>query len=225
MKESQYGVGIDWTIPLGVFGYDPTENMTAEEKQAFNPQTDYNKYRLPADCYRPYEESITALPDTDKPLHGFDKNYSNWLTFCDDGEVTYTNNYIKYVCKASDFSDNQFYIGEYGYIETTTSEVGWAAMTATSDIEWRHVSATTFILACIMSDTEMRELLSKNVGLFASRTTQDSNGETITTEKVADGYLPYIPVYEKGIIQLLDSNKNPTDGILDITYQTKKTEA
>ena len=216
---------LDWTIPLGLFNYDPTENMTAEEKQAFNPQTDYNKYRLPADCYRPYEESITALPDTDKPLHGFDKNYSNWLTFCDDGEVTYTNNYIKYVCKASDFSDNQFYIGEYGYIETTTSEVGWAAMTATSDIEWRHVSPTTFILACIMSDTEMRELLSKNVGLFASRTTQDSNGETITTEKVADGYLPYIPVYEKGIIQLLDSNKNPTDGILDITYQTKKTEA
>lgn len=216
---------LDWTIPLGVFNYDPTENMTAEEKQTFNPQTDFKKYRLPADCYRPYEESITALPDTDKPLHGFDKNYSNWLTFCDDGEVTYTNNYIKYVCKASDFSDNQFYIGEYGYIETTTSEVGWAAMTATSDIEWRHVSPTTFILGCIMSDTEMQELLSKNVGLFASRTTQDSNGETITTEKVADGYLPYIPVYEKGIIQLLDSNKNPTDGILDITYQTKKTEA
>lgn len=211
---------LDWTIPLGVFGYDPTENMTAEEKQAFNPQTDYNKYSLPADYYRPYEESITALPDTDKPLHGFDKNYSNWLTFNDDGEVTYTNNYIKYICKISDYSLNVFQ-----NIATTTSEVGWAAVTATSDIEWYHVSPTTFILRSSLSEAEMEELLSKNAGLFASRTTQTTNGETITTEKVSDGYSPYIPVYEKGIIQLLDSNKKPTDGILDITYQTKVTEA
>ena len=222
---------IDWTIPLGVFNYDPTENMTAEEKQAFNPQTDYNKYRLPADCYRPYEESITALPDTDKPLHGFDKNYSNWLTFGDDGTVDYTDNYVKYVCNILKYesfygSTNEYYFSD-ATVTVPLSDAGWAGMTATNKIFWDHwhPDKTDLRVTDGTSVEEMTTYLSENKGLFASRTKMNSNGETITTEKVADGYSPYIPVYEKGIIQLLDSNKKPTDGILDITYQTKKTEA
>lgn len=234
VKESQYGVGIDWTIPLGVFGYDPTENMTAEEKQAFNPQTDYNKYRLPADCYRPYEESITALPDTDKPLHGFSKNYSNWLTFGDDGTVDYTDNYIKYVCDITKYGEEYEGSGSYRFADATVTvplgEAGWDGMTATDEIEWSHYRPESMYLCGGGYDgsedvATMQAYLSENVGLFAARTKMNSNGETITTEKVSDGYSPYIPVYEKGIIQLLDSKKQPTDGILDITYQTKKTEA
>lgn len=216
---------LDWTIPLGVFGYDPTENMSAEQKQAFNPQTDYNKYSLPADYYRPYEESITTLPEISKPLHGFDKNYSNWLTFNEDGTVDYTDNYIKYVCNASDYSDGRFFFdGNWG-ITTTAGEVGWAAITALPDMYWYHITPTMFILESGLTEDEMQELLSKNIGAFTSRATQSVNGETITTEKVSENYSPYIPVYENGIIQLLDSEKQPTDGIIDITYQTKITEA
>lgn len=222
---------LDWTIPLGVFNYDPTENMTAEEKQAFNPQTDFKKYRLPADCYRPYEESITALPDTDKPLHGFDKNYSNWLTFGDDGTVDYTDNYVKYVCNILKYesfygSTNEYYFSD-ATVTVPLSDAGWAGMTATNKISWDHwhPDYTDLRVTDGTSVEEMTTYLSENKGLFAARTKMNSNGETITTEKVADGYSPYIPVYEKGIIQLLDSNKKPTDGILDITYQTKKTEA
>lgn len=222
---------LDWTIPLGVFNYDPTENMTAEEKQAFNPQTDYNKYRLPADCYRPYEESITALPDTDKPLHGFSKNYSNWLTFGDDGTVDYTDNYVKYVCNILKYesfygSTNEYYFSD-ATVTVPLSDAGWAGMTATNKIFWDHwhPDYTDLRVTDGTSVEEMTTYLSENKGLFAARTKMNSNGETITTEKVADGYSPYIPVFEKGIIQLLDSNKNPTDGILDITYQTKIAEA
>ena len=222
---------LDWTIPLGLFNYDPTENMTAEEKQAFNPQTDYNKYRLPADCYRPYEESITALPDTDKPLHGFSKNYSNWLTFGDDGTVDYTDNYVKYVCNILKYesfygSTNEYYFSD-ATVTVPLSDAGWAGMTATNKISWDHwhPDYTDLRVTDGTSVEEMTTYLSENKGLFAARTKMNSNGETITTEKVADGYSPYIPVFEKGIIQLLDSNKNPTDGILDITYQTKIAEA
>ena len=233
VKESQYSVGIDWTIPLGVFGYDPTENMTAGEKQAFNPQTDYNKYSLPADYYRPYEESITALPDTDKPLHGFDKNYSNWLTFNDDGTVDYTDNYVKYVCDIANYRKYDYY-DAYMFIDAHVTVplnlAGWGGLTATNEIVWRQFLAGDMGLlgGSEYGDEDvatMQAYLSENVGLFAARTKMNSNGETITTEKVSDGYSPYIPVYEKGIIQLLDSNKKPTDGILDITYQTKKAEA
>ena len=222
---------LDWTIPLGVFNYDPTENMTAEEKQAFNPQTDFKKYSLPADCYRPYEESITALPDTDKPLHGFSKNYSNWLTFGDDEAVDYTDNYVKYVCNILKYESFYGSTDEYYFNDATVtvplSDAGWAGMTATNKISWDHwyPDKTDLRVTDGTSVEEMTTYLSENKGLFAARTKMNSNGETITTEKVADGYSPYIPVYEKGIIQLLDSNKKPTDGILDITYQTKKTEA
>lgn len=222
---------LDWTIPLGVFGYDPTENMTAEEKQAFNPQTDFKKYRLPADCYRPYEESITALPDTDKPLHGFDKNHSNWLTFGDDGTVDYTDNYVKYVCNILKYesfygSTNEYYFSD-ATVTVPLSDAGWAGMTATNKIFWDHwhPDNTDLRVTDGTSVEEMTTYLSENKGMFAARTKMNSNGETITTEKAAEGYSPYIPVYEKGIIQLLDSNKNPTDGILDITYQTKIAEA
>ena len=234
VKESQYSVGIDWTIPLGVFGYDPTENMTAEEKQAFNPQTDYNKYSLPADYYRPYEESITALPDTDKPLHGFSKNYSNWLTFGDDGTVDYTDNYVKYVCDITKYEEEYEGSGRYFFDDATVTvplgEAGWDGMTATNEIEWSHYRPDYMYLhggsyPDYKDVAAMQTYLSENVGLFAARTKMNSNGETITTEKVSDGYSPYIPVYGKGIIQLLDSNKKPTDGILDITYQTKIAEA
>ncbi len=229
--KEDYETDIDWIIPLGVFKYDPTENMTSEAKQAFNPQTDYNKYSLPTDYYKPYEQSITALPDTDKPLHGFNKTYSNWLTFNDDESVDYTDNYVKYVCNILKYESFYGSTDEYYFSNATVTvplnDVGWAGMTATNKISWDHwyPDKTDLRVTDGTSVEEMATYLSENKGLFASRTKMNTNYETITTEKVSDGYSPYIPVYEKGIIQFLDSNKKPTDGILDITYQTKVAEA
>lgn len=222
--KQDFGLGVTWTIPLGVFNYDPAEDMTAEEKKAFNPQTDYNKYYLPANYYTPYKEEIIPLPEINKPLHGFNTDYSNWLTFNDNGDVTYTDNYYKYYCNADKYS----YIGDYGAFTDATINYelteGFAGFAPSPVVWWGQLYPPEVILQSESSVAQMRAFLKTNFGYFASRTKSIVGGETITTEKVAEKYFPFIPVYDRGALFLLDTNKEPVQGIISITYQAKLSE-
>lgn len=220
--KQDFGSGVTWTIPLGVFNYDPTEDMTAEEKKAFYPQTDYNKYYLPADYYTPHKEEIIPLPQISKRLHGFNTDYSNWLTFNDNGDVTYTDNYHKYYCNADKYSgiDNSFTDSLVTYEMTG----GFAGLVPGSTVKWEYASPTDVWLRSELTEGSMRGYLGANFGYFASRTKSVVDGETITTEKVAENYSPVIPVYDRGALLLLNSDKEPVNGIMSITYQVKLSE-
>ena len=100
----------------------------------------------------------------------------------------------------------------------------FAGLEPSSNVFWLNVGATDAQLKSTLTEAQMRAFLKTNFGYFASRTKSIVDGETITTEKVAEKYFPFIPVYDRGALFLLDTNKEPVQGILDITYQTKLSE-
>lgn len=216
-----YGT-LDITVPMGVFRFDPTSIMSSAQAATFDPKTDYGTYSLLSDYYRPYECSILELPRDDAhPLHGFNKNYANWLTFNDTGVVTYTDNYKKYICDATKYSYNHF---DDATVEIPVSEAGWAGMTPMPFITWEHTYPTGMTLHSDLSESDMTSSLQANQELFASRTKSIANGESVSQTKVVSDFSPYITIYGGGTIQFLDSKSNPVAGILDITYQKKITD-
>lgn len=216
-----YGT-LDITVPMGVFKFDPTSIMSSAQAATFDPKTDYGTYSLPSDYYRPYECSILDLPRDDAhPLHGFNKNYANWLTFSDTGVVTYTDNYKKYVCDATKYSFNNF---DDATVTIPVNEAGWAGMTPMPFITWDHTYPTGMTLHSDLSESDMTSSLQANQGMFASRTKSVANGENVTRTVVSSEFSPYITVYGGGTLQFLDSKGNLIDGIIDITYQKKITD-
>lgn len=206
----------DWSdfklkLRLGVF--NTSETMTVEMYRKYTPPTLVERPTLPSGKY----------------MHGFSKKFSNFLTFSDDGKVTYTDNYRKYVCDIAHYEEHAesiSYIMDNAFIDSVVevpiTNPWFASLPSVSGIDYYQARPDYEFVCSTLTPSEMTALLAKNVGAFVSRTLDP---DEITVTEIAEDFDPIIPLYEKGAVQFIDSDGEPTDGILDITYQTKVTEA
>ena len=107
-------------------------------------------------------------------------------------------------------------------VEVPITNPWFASLPSVSGIDYYQARPDYEFVCSTLTPSEMTALLAKNVGAFVSRTLDP---DEITVTEIAEDFDPIIPLYEKGAVQFIDSDGEPTDGILDITYQTKVTEA
>lgn len=197
---------------------------------------------LSAEDFKPYREpkvlELPTLPEG-KDWHGFDRDFSNFMSFDEDGAASYTDNYLKTEIEESDFVgySGYDYSSGYGCFKETIARVdtarSWLRDIGSGKIIWVDFrpdwSAATYNNGAYYAylteaelaevKAELAEYIAANRGLFASRTLPPSE---VSETELGLSIDPYIEVEAGGSVRLLGSDGEPVRGVIGLTYQTKK---